>query len=71
MNNAIDNYILYQIAELRSQERQLDAALTTAPPNSGSAPLVRALARLHARMEELDCVLDQLDVIAVAEPAAA
>jgi hypothetical protein len=71
MNNAIDHYILHEISELRSEEERLGAALAVAPPTVESGPLVRALARLHARMDEFDSVLDQLHVIAVAEPAAA
>jgi hypothetical protein len=71
MNKAIDHYILHEISELRSQERRLSVALAAAPTDSTSAPIVRTLARLHARMEEFDSVLDQLDVVAVTEPTAA
>jgi hypothetical protein len=70
MNKVIDHYILQEISELRNQECRIGAALATAPTDSQSGPLVRALARLHARMDEFDSVLDQLDVIAVAAPAA-
>jgi hypothetical protein len=70
MNKVIDHYILQEISELRSQEWRIGAALAAAPTDSESGPLVQALAHLHARMDEFDSVLDQLDVIAVAEPAA-
>ena len=71
MNNAINRYILHEISELRSQERRLDAALTAASSDSASGPFAHALARLNARMEELEHVLDQLDAITVVEPSAA
>jgi hypothetical protein len=71
MHKAIDHYILHEISELRSQEWHIRAALATTPADSESGPLVRALARLHARMDEFDSVLDQLDVVAVTESAAA
>ncbi len=71
MNNVIDHYILYELSELRSQERRLNAVLAAAPADTSIGPYVDALARLQARLEEFDSVLDQLDVVAVAEPAAA
>ena len=71
MNNAIDHYILHEISELRSQEQRINAALGAAPSHTSSDPFIRALARLQARVEELDWVLDQLDVIGATEPAAA
>jgi hypothetical protein len=71
MYKAIDHYILHEISELRSQEWRIGAALAAAPTDRERGPLVRAIARLHARMEEFESVLDQLDVVAVTEPAAA
>ena len=69
MNKVIDHYILHEISELRRQEWRIGAALASAPTDSEGGPLVRALARLRARMDEFDSVLDQLDVVAVTEPA--
>jgi hypothetical protein len=71
MNNVIDHYILHEISELRNEERHLGAALAEAHPETESSRLIRALTRLHARMDEFDAVLDQLDVVAVAELAVA
>jgi hypothetical protein len=71
MHKVIDHYILHEISELRSQESRFRAALAATSADSESGPLVRALARLRARMDEFDSVLDQLDVVAVTEPAAA
>jgi hypothetical protein len=71
MHKAIDHYILHEISELRNQEWRIRAALAAAPTDCESGPLVRAITRLHARMEEFESVLDQFDVVAVTEPAAA
>jgi hypothetical protein len=71
MHKVIDHYILHELSELRNQEWRIGVALAASPMDSESGRLVRALARLRARMEEFDSVLDQLDVVAVTEPAAA
>ncbi len=69
MNKAINYYILHEISKLRSAEQRFNAALAAAPADSPGAPFVPALARLQARIDDLDWVLDQMDTIA--EPAAA
>lgn len=71
INKVIDHYILHEISELRSQEQSLGAALAAAPSIQAADPFIRALGRLQARIDEFDSVLDQLDVVAVTEPAAA